>query len=222
MNNRKLSLTWSLLLLGFALVFSGCESTQTASNQTDQQTAAAMAATTSPSVAEDDPEPSIWLDGFEVVDNYSEDVDMEMSSMSAQTYGPDDMPFTFEKTTMSDQRSVTSGRIKVFPANNDTANLLFYREVGLPMLKVEQLDDGYVRIWLRVRNLVDQDIFINVTCEGQDINGRTRERYHYDTVIFQEDVFRDFTFVLRGDPSKRFSIIVVESQKNKRLAKTGD
>jgi len=216
MKSKALSLFWSILAIGSVLLLSGCESTQTNVSQTGTQTTPQTAAPTEVKPAEKKPIPNIFVDGFEVVANYSEEVDMEMSSISEEIYGPDDTPFTFERTTVSEeQRSVTGGRIKVFPANNQTANLIFYRDVGLPTLKVEQLDDEYIRIWLRVRNLKDEDIFINVSCQGQDSDGHTRESYHYDTVIFSQDVFRDFTFVLKGDPTKRFSIIVVETQKKK-------
>ncbi len=195
-------------LLAVSLSFLGCNTTSTEPTSYD------VLESTPNKLVYDSPKAEIIINGENPIDQYVKSLSVDLSSISKPLIGSDNTPFTFEQSVTNQKGNPSFNGSEVYPPDNTTANLLFYKKVGLPLLKIEQLDSDFIRIWLRVRNLQEGDIFVSVKCEGSDDYGRIDEQYRYDEVIFQEDVFRDFTFVLRGDISKKFSIIVTDSSKN--------
>ena len=152
------------------------------------------------------PAPEVAFGGEPQRRNYTEHFDIPLSTVSPEKKGPLDAPFDFPLTRQ--ERAQPGEPIhQLFPLNNRTGNLLFYRDVGIPRLNIEKLDENHIRIWARVLNRTPRDIRVHVTCMGREASS-VDDRYDYEAIILSENVYRDFSFVMTGDESRRFTLAI--------------
>lgn len=150
--------------------------------------------------------PLVVFAGEERDRNFDPHFEIPLSTVSPERRGPVDAPFDFIRTRQ--QLSESGAEVgQVFPLNNRTGNLLFYRDVGIPQLTIEKLDEEHIRIWARVQNRTEDDIRVRVTCMGREAIS-TDDRYDYEAIIFRRNVYRDFSFVMTGDEARRFTLAI--------------
>lgn len=138
--------------------------------------------------------------------------DLPLQTMSPPRRGDVDLPFDFANANARvGLLRNREGQPSIFPLNSTGGNVAFYQDVvGLPKLEVQELDDGRIRIWVRVLNRATRDIAVRVQCVAA-FDEQHEERRAYDEVIFQRDVYRDFSFILDGPKDRRFTILVREN-----------
>lgn len=152
------------------------------------------------------PAPEVVFGGERQSRNYLDHFDIPLSTVSPEKRGALDAPFDFPLTRQ--ERAQPGEPVhQLFPLNNRTGNLLFYRDVGIPRLNIEKLDENHVRIWARVLNRTNRDIRVHVTCMGREATSAD-DRYDYEAIILSENVYRDFSFVMTGDESRRFTLAI--------------
>ncbi|KAF0093664.1 MAG: hypothetical protein E1N59_2652 [Puniceicoccaceae bacterium 5H] len=137
--------------------------------------------------------------------------DLPLQTISEPQRGNPDVPFDFVNANARVGLTLRpSGEPSIFPLNSTGGSVGFYHDVALPKLEVQELDDGRIRIWVRVVNRAHQDIKVRVQCIAA-LSPSKEEKRAYDEVIFERDVYRDFSFILDGPKDRRFTILVKES-----------
>lgn len=131
------------------------------------------------------------------------------ATMSEESFGDEKAPFKAVEVDRGSPYSalVTIPKDRVFPIHGTGGSVAFYQQVSIPQLDVERIEEGRIRIWVRVKNLEEHDIFVNVKC-APDGDTMRDETYYFEEVIFQQDGFRDFSFILDGPLERKFTILV--------------
>ncbi len=158
------------------------------------------------------PVPRVVFSGQERTDNFEDRFEIPLTTVSEERKGAIDVPFEYLPLDRGASAEGIRQGEHIFPLNNRTGNLMFYREVGIPQLRIERLDDEHVRVWARVLNRTDRDIYVRVSLMGREATSMD-DRYDYDAIIFRENVYRDFSFVMTGDESRRFTLYVTPAER---------
>lgn len=140
-------------------------------------------------------------------------VDLPLQTISPPRVGDIEAPFDFLNANARVGLRDLDRDKSIFPLNSTGGNLGFYQDVvGVPKLEVQELEDGRIRIWVRVLNRASRDIKVRVQCLAP-MDGNKEERRAFEDVIFQKDHFRDFSFILNGPKDRRFTILVSETSR---------
>jgi len=105
----------------------------------------------------------------------------------------------------------SSGQLRThFPIHDTGGSLAFTKEVDIPRLGVDPIDDDTIRVWARVRNVLNKPVRVNIICS---VNPRTLgdddSHRSYNNILLPENTFCDVSFTLNGSINQRFTLTVL-------------
>lgn len=128
--------------------------------------------------------------------------------VSPPRQGPTDIPFSEEPMDIRERLRLLNFRPVIFPYHSSRGGLAFTKDVGVPKLELQELGDGRTRVWVRVQNIIAEDIVVQVSFEPTDERARPTDRLVLKDIILIEEVFRDFSFIMDGPTDRRFAVTI--------------